>query len=745
MRRRNMGNKVVRRAITWAMVLMLSFSAGLSSIATMTVYAVDNRVDDCELEKERVDSTAERFKDEETSENPAAEAALAKADEAKSAAEDAAKTVENLQKTIDGLEVEKKVEAAGAKGTGETESTGAVKAAEDAAASAEAAAGTAAKTAAESETKKDEISKIAEDYNKTFENNQSAADSVTAEGLTSVKGENSASDTELDKYVEEQAKAAKEAQKEAQAKLEEALKGGSADDKVSTVDGEKTVKELVGEVDQAAADAAKAADDAQAAVDQANQNVADAKVKYNAYAMMYGLPLYGEKDVTYTYDADSFAKAGITDAALQAEIQKQLVDRNAVNAGKEEIKNADITALENEIQNAKTTADTAQKTAKDAVKAADLARAKETYARQLELEAQIEKFRIKVERKNNRKKLVVDEAAVAGIISDWTKIPLQRLTEGETKRLARLEKELHKRVIGQEEAVKAVSQAVKRGRVGLKDPNRPIGSFLFLGPTGVGKTELSKALAEAVFGSEQAMIRVDMSEYMEKHSVSKMIGSPPGYVGYEEGGQLSEKVRRNPYSVLLFDEIEKAHPDVFNILLQVLDDGHITDAQGRKVDFKQTIIIMTSNAGAQAIMEPKHLGFMSGNDEKKDHERMKGGVMEEVRRIFKPEFLNRIDEIIVFHMLNKEQIKKIVTLLLKTLEKRCAEQMDICLTVTGAVKDFIVEKGSDNKYGARPLRRAIQSRIEDALANEILEGKIKRGDHVQVRLHKDEILFEVKN
>ena len=381
----------------------------------------------------------------------------------------------------------------------------------------------------------------------------------------------------------------------------------------------------------------------------------------------------------------------------------------------------------------------------EAVKAADLARAKEIHARQLELEAQIEKLHITVERKNNRKKLVVDEAAVAGIISDWTKIPLQRLTEGETKRLARLEKELHKRVIGQEEAVKAVSQAVKRGRVGLKDPNRPIGSFLFLGPTGVGKTELSKALAEAVFGSEQAMIRVDMSEYMEKHSVSKMIGSPPGYVGYEEGGQLSEKVRRNPYSVLLFDEIEKAHPDVFNILLQVLDDGHITDAQGRKVDFKQTIIIMTSNAGAQAIMEPKHLGFMSGNDEKKDHERMKGGVMEEVRRIFKPEFLNRIDEIIVFHMLNKEQIKKIVTLLLKTLEKRCAEQMDICLTVTGAVKDFIVEKGSDNKYGARPLRRAIQSRIEDALANEILEGKIKRGDHVQVRLHKEEILFEVKN
>ena len=379
-----------------------------------------------------------------------------------------------------------------------------------------------------------------------------------------------------------------------------------------------------------------------------------------------------------------------------------------------------------------------------AVKTADIERAKKAQVRQNEVEAEMEKIRIKTERRNKRKKLVVDEAAVAETISDWTKIPLQKLTEGETKRLARLEKELHKRVIGQNEAVKAVAQAVKRGRVGLKDPNRPIGSFLFLGPTGVGKTELSKALAEAVFGSEQAMIRVDMSEYMEKHSVSKLIGSPPGYVGYEEGGQLSEKVRRNPYSVLLFDEIEKAHPDVFNILLQVLDDGHITDAQGRKVDFKQTIIIMTSNAGAQAIMEPKRLGFMSDNDEKKDYERMKGGVMEEVRRIFKPEFLNRIDDIMVFHVLNKEDIRKIVTLLLKTLEKRCAEQMEIHLTVTNAVKDFIAEKGSDNKYGARPLRRAIQSKIEDALANEILEGRVKRGDSVQVKLHKNEIAFEVK-
>ena len=284
-----------------------------------------------------------------------------------------------------------------------------------------------------------------------------------------------------------------------------------------------------------------------------------------------------------------------------------------------------------------------QKDKEKAVKQADLSLAKELQARQREIETEISKYKEKEERRNKRKKISVTEASVADIISDWTKIPVQRLTEGETKRLARLEKELHKRVIGQEEAVKAVAQAVKRGRVGLKDPNRPIGSFLFLGPTGVGKTELSKALAEAVFGSEQAMIRVDMSEYMEKHSVSKLIGSPPGYVGYDEGGQLSEKVRRNPYSVLLFDEIEKAHPDVFNILLQVLDDGHITDAHGRKVDFKQTIIIMTSNAGAQAIIEPKKLGFLSNNDEKQDYERMKSGVMEEVRRLFKPEFLNRID------------------------------------------------------------------------------------------------------
>ena len=379
-----------------------------------------------------------------------------------------------------------------------------------------------------------------------------------------------------------------------------------------------------------------------------------------------------------------------------------------------------------------------------AIKTGYLSLAKECQEKQKEAEARLEQLQVKEEKKNQRKSGKVDEKAVASIVSDWTKIPVQRLTEGETRRLAQLEKELHKRVIGQEEAVHAVSQAVKRGRVGLKDPNRPIGSFLFLGPTGVGKTELSKALAQAVFGSEQAMIRVDMSEYMEKHSVSKLIGSPPGYVGYDEGGQLSEKVRRNPYSVILFDEIEKAHPDVFNILLQVLDDGHITDAHGRKVDFKQTIIIMTSNAGAQAIVEPKQLGFISQKDEKKDYEKMKSGVMEEVRRLFKPEFLNRIDEIMVFHTLNKEEIRKIVLLLLKSLEKRCEEQMDIHLNVTNSAVDYIAEAGFDAKYGARPLRRAIQSKIEDRLANELLEGKIKRGDIVQVQYRNKEIRFIMK-
>lgn len=360
---------------------------------------------------------------------------------------------------------------------------------------------------------------------------------------------------------------------------------------------------------------------------------------------------------------------------------------------------------------------------------------KEKEAARKKYEKQVEKYH----RDADKKKLVIGENEIAEIVSDWTKIPVKRLAEGEAARLNRLEKTLHKRVVGQEEAVSAVARAVRRGRVGLKDPHRPIGSFLFLGPTGVGKTEITKALAEAVFGDEQAMIRVDMSEYMEKHSVSKMIGSPPGYVGYEEGGQLSEKVRRKPYSVILFDEIEKAHPDVFNVLLQVLDDGQITDAQGRRVDFKNTIIIMTSNAGAQSIIAPKKLGFAAGEDEKKNYEYMKNGVMEEVQRIFKPEFLNRIDETIVFRALNKEDMKKIVTILSKSLIDRCEKQMGIHLTITGSVKGYIAEKAYNPKYGARPLRRMIQTQIEDMLAEEILSGKIKPGDDVEIRMVKKEI------
>ena len=346
-------------------------------------------------------------------------------------------------------------------------------------------------------------------------------------------------------------------------------------------------------------------------------------------------------------------------------------------------------------------------------------------------------------RGKKEKKAQVTEDLVADIVSGWTKIPVSQMQEAEAKRLMHLEDRLHKRIVGQEEAVTAVAKAIKRGRVGLKDPARPIGSFLFLGPTGVGKTELSKVLAEAVFGSQQNMIRVDMSEYMEKHSVSKLIGSPPGYVGYDEGGQLSEKVRRNPYSVLLFDEIEKAHPDVFNILLQVLDDGHITDAQGRKVDFKQTVIIMTSNAGAAAILEPKRLGFKAEHDEKKDYEAMKSGVMEQVRTMFRPEFLNRIDDIIVFHQLNRQEVKEIATILLKKLQERCQEQMQIELKIRPSVKEYLADVGFDIKYGARPLKRAIQNKIEDALAEEILQGHIKSGDKVSVGILKKDVKFYI--
>ncbi|RHR35173.1 ATP-dependent Clp protease ATP-binding subunit [Eubacterium sp. AF19-12LB] len=338
-------------------------------------------------------------------------------------------------------------------------------------------------------------------------------------------------------------------------------------------------------------------------------------------------------------------------------------------------------------------------------------------------------------------KPVIGESEIAEVVSMWTRIPVSKLTKDETKHLIKLEEVLHKRVVGQDEAVKAVAKAVRRGRVGLKDPNRPIGSFLFLGPTGVGKTELSKALAESVFGSEEAIIRVDMSEYMEKHSVSKMVGSPPGYVGYDEGGQLSEKVRRNPYSVILFDEIEKAHPDVFNILLQVLDDGHITDSKGRKVSFKNTILIMTSNAGASRIMEPKKLGFNSEENEKQDYEKMKANVMEDVKRIFRPEFINRIDDIIVFHSLGKNEVGKIVNIMLNQFKHRVKEQMDIDIKFADSAKKYITQEGYDKKYGARPLRRMIQNKIEDTLSDEILNGNVTNGDSITISVRNKEVII----
>ena len=373
--------------------------------------------------------------------------------------------------------------------------------------------------------------------------------------------------------------------------------------------------------------------------------------------------------------------------------------------------------------------------------AGDVQGAAECRKKQAELEKQMQSLRKKYERKKRGQRLLLTDDDIAQVVSAWTKIPVSRLNEKEAVRLRNLEKTLHKRVVGQEDAVSAVSRAVRRGRVGLKEPNRPVGSFLFLGPTGVGKTEIPKALAEAVFGDEKAMIRVDMTEYMEKHSVSKMIGSPPGYVGHEEGGQLSEKVRRNPYSVILFDEIEKAHQDVFNILLQVLDDGHITDSQGRQVSFKNTIIIMTSNAGAQAIVEPKKLGFASVDDEKTNYEFMKNGVMEEVKRIFKPEFLNRIDETIVFRSLNKEDMKQIVSIMTRSLVERCKTQMDIDLTIRDAVKKHLVDVSFDPKYGARPLRRRIRTDLEDPLAEHILAGDVKKGSKVVVTMKKGQIVF----
>ncbi len=377
----------------------------------------------------------------------------------------------------------------------------------------------------------------------------------------------------------------------------------------------------------------------------------------------------------------------------------------------------------------------------DAIRHGDMEEASLLKKEKEETAKKLEQTRKRFERKNRGRVVSVKEEDIADVVSQWTKIPVQRLKESESVRLQKLEQTLHKRVIGQEEAVSSVAKAVRRGRVGLKDPKRPIGSFLFLGPTGVGKTELSKTLSEALFGNEDSMIRVDMSEYMEKHSVAKMIGSPPGYVGHDDGGQLSEQVRRHPYSVVLFDEIEKAHPDVFNILLQVLDDGHITDSQGRKVDFRNTVIIMTSNAGAQAIIDPKKLGFNAREDAADDYKRMKSNVLNEIKLIFRPEFLNRIDEIIVFHPLGKPEMKKIVGLMCKDVVSRAKEQMGIHLTIRDSVKEYIVETGTDQKYGARPLRRAVQSKLEDRLAEAVLSGEIEQGSEVAAGMSKKEIKF----
>ena len=423
-------------------------------------------------------------------------------------------------------------------------------------------------------------------------------------------------------------------------------------------------------------------------------------------------------DLSIRYITDRFLPDKAIDLMDEACSRKRLgfsSDRH--NYEKKKAVEAELTTLNDDLEKA--------------LMAGNIEAAAEVSARQKELA----KKNVR-KQSSSQRNITVQENDIADVVSVWTKIPVSKLTEKESKRLERLESELHKRVVGQEEAVTAVSRAIKRSRVGLKDPKRPMGSFLFLGPTGVGKTELSKALADIVFGSEDALIRVDMSEYMEKHSVSKMIGSPPGYVGFEEGGQLSEKVRINPYSVVLFDEIEKAHSDVFNILLQVLDDGHITDSQGRKVDFKNTIIIMTSNTGAQGIVDPKQLGFVTVSDETKEHEKMKSNVMDELKRTFKPEFLNRIDDIIVFHALSEANVKDITGLMLKELKNRVQTQMDIELKFTDHAKKYIFEKGYDKKYGARPLKRAIQTYVEDELAEAILRGDVKKGDTVTVSTKK---------
>lgn len=446
-------------------------------------------------------------------------------------------------------------------------------------------------------------------------------------------------------------------------------------------------------------------------------------------------------------------KVEITDAAVEAAVKlsnRYINDRNlpdkALDLMDEAASAVGLTGMELPENVSKMEEEIRQLNAQieSSIKSDDLAQAKVCRMEQEALQKKYEKAMDRYHKKQAERRLTVDEEDIADVVALWTKIPVNKLTEKESERLLKLEEILHKRVIGQENAVTAVARAMRRGRVGLQDPKRPIGSFLFLGPTGVGKTELSKALAEAMFGSENSLIRVDMSEYMESYSVSKMIGSPPGYVGFEDGGQLSEKVRRNPYSVVLFDEIEKAHPDVFNVLLQILDDGHITDSKGRKVSFKNTVLIMTSNAGAQRIVDPKNLGFAVTTTSEQDYTKMKAGVMEEVKRLFKPEFINRIDEIMVFTSLNKDNMKQIMNLLVKNFGDRCEKQMNLKLNVSSSLKDHIVQKYSDLKMGARPLKRAVQSVIEDALTEEILQGRVQPGDTVSAGYKQDKVVFTVK-
>ncbi len=455
------------------------------------------------------------------------------------------------------------------------------------------------------------------------------------------------------------------------------------------------------------------------------------------------------KGVKYKYEQHHGIQ--ITDDAVSAAVrlsERYINDRNLPDKAIDLIDEASAAAklkgriVRENIKNLREEIAAKNEQVESAIRIEAFGQAGEIKREQDALKKKLERLEKAYNKKLEKSELVIDENAIAQVVSIWTKVPLNKLTEKESERLLKLEDMLHKRVIGQEEAVTAVAKAIRRGRVGLQDPNRPIGSFLFLGPTGVGKTELSKALSELVFGSENALIRVDMSEYMESHSVSKMIGSPPGYVGFDEGGQLSEKVRRNPYSVILFDEIEKAHPDVFNILLQVLDDGHITDSKGRKVSFKNTILIMTSNAGAQRIVDPKKLGFSTDESHEHDYKVMKSGVMEEVKRIFKPEFINRIDEILVFHPLETADMKKIVTLLSNNLIKRCKNQMNIKLTVSPALKTYLVDNYSDKKMGARPLKRALQTQVEDELAEELLEGNVLPGQTVTATVKDGKVVFK---